>query len=102
MASSRRGTTFGTLASVTRAVIACNRCPRLRAYCRRVAREKKREFRADEDRGRPVPGFGDPRARLLIVGLAPAPHGANRTRRTFTGDTSGDWLSEALHHFACP
>jgi uracil-DNA glycosylase family 4 len=72
----------------------------LRTYCRRIAREKKRAFRNDIYWGRPVPGFGDPAARLLIVGLAPAAHGANRTGRVFTGDGtggSGDFLMSALH-----
>ena len=75
----------------------CEACPRLRAWCRTVAREKKRAHRDEVYWGRPVPGFGDARARLLLVGLAPAAHGANRTGRVFTGDSSGDFLMGALH-----
>ena len=82
------------------AIVACERCARLRDYCRRVGDEKRRAFRNETYWARPVPGFGDPYAHLLIVGLAPAAHGANRTGRVFTGDGvggSGDFLMTALH-----
>jgi uracil-DNA glycosylase family 4 len=86
-----------SLARLTRDVVACERCPRLRSWCREVALQKVKRFRDDEYWGRPVPGFGDPKARLLVVGLAPAAHGGNRTGRVFTGDRSGDFLFSALH-----
>jgi uracil-DNA glycosylase family 4 len=82
---------------VHQSVVHCRRCTRLRTYCTRIATEKKRAHRDEVYWGRPVPGFGDPQARLLIVGLAPAAHGANRTGRVFTGDGSGDFLMAALH-----
>lgn len=89
-----------TLSAVRHAIVTCERCPRLRVYCERIGREKRRAFRDDTYWARPVPGFGDPNARLLILGLAPAAHGANRTGRVFTGDglgASGDFLMAALH-----
>lgn len=88
------------LTLVREQIVTCERCPRLRSYCQRIGREKRRAYRQDTYWARPVPGYGDPNARLLIVGLAPAAHGANRTGRVFTGDGvggSGDFLMAALH-----
>jgi uracil-DNA glycosylase family 4 len=85
------------LAQITADIVACRRCPRLVVWRERVAREKVARFRDETYWGRPVPGFGDPAARILIVGLAPAAHGGNRTGRVFTGDASGDFLFEAMY-----
>jgi len=88
------------LEEVHAGIIACERCPRLRKYCKQIGIEKRRAYRDDTYWARPVPGFGDPDARVLLVGLAPAAHGANRTGRVFTGDGaggSGDFLMSALN-----
>jgi uracil-DNA glycosylase family 4 len=85
-----------SLERVTAEVVACAACPRLVAWRQEVATEKRASFAREEYWGRPVPGFGDPAARLLVAGLAPAAHGGNRTGRVFTGDRSGDWLFAAL------
>ncbi len=89
--------TFDNLNAVNEQVIACRKCPRLVAWREEVARTKRRAFMDWEYWGKPVPAFGDPDARLLIVGLAPAAHGANRTGRVFTGDGSGDFLFPSLY-----
>ena len=90
----------GGLASVHADIVSCERCPRLRTYCQEIARTRRKAFRDEVYWGKPVPGFGDPRARVLLIALAPAAHGANRTGRVFTGDGPGgssDFLMAALH-----
>ncbi|HUO42086.1 MAG TPA: uracil-DNA glycosylase [Methylomirabilota bacterium] len=93
---------FPSLSNLNAEAIACRLCPRLRNYCNEISRTKRRQFRDWDYWGKPLPGFGDPNARLLILGLAPAAHGGNRTGRMFTGDGSAQFLMAALHnsHFA--
>lgn len=88
---------YSSLSALNSAMIACRRCPRLVAYREAVARLRKPKYSSWNYWGRPVPGVGDPRASILLVGLAPAAHGANRTGRMFTGDGSGEFLTTALH-----
>src|SRR5262245_4697637 len=88
---------MSALARLNAEIVACRRCPRLVAWREEVARKKRAAYRDQHYWGRPVPGFGDPKAKLVIVGLAPGAHGANRTGRMFTGDRSGDFLYAGLH-----
>ena len=86
-----------SLPAIRREIVLCQSCPRLRAYCARVAQKKRASFRNEDYWAQPVPGFGDKNSRVLVIGLAPGAHGANRTGRVFTGDKSGDFLINAMH-----
>jgi len=86
-----------SIESLNKKIVSCKKCPRLAAYIRDVAKNKVRRFKDEKYYGKPLPGFGDVNAKLLIVGLAPAAHGGNRTGRMFTGDSSGDWVTKVMH-----
>ena len=88
-----------SLTQLNKKIIQCRKCPRLSLYVRQVAKNKVKRFQSEKYWGKPLPGFGDPNAKLLLVGLAPAAHGGNRTGRMFTGDSSGDWVAKILYKY---
>jgi len=87
-----------SLNQINKTIINCKKCPRLASYIRQVAKNKVKRFQSEKYWGKPLPGLGDPKAELLLVGLAPAAHGGNRTGRMFTGDSSGDWVAKVLYN----
>ena len=86
-----------SLNSLNKKITSCKKCPRLVTYIENISKEKVKRFKNEKYWGKPLPGFGDPKARILIIGLAPAAHGGNRTGRMFTGDSSGDWVAKVLY-----
>ena len=88
-----------SLSQINKEIINCKKCPRLSSYINQVAKNKVKRFQSEEYWGKPLPGFGDPTAQLLLLGLAPAAHGGNRTGRMFTGDSSGDWVAKVLYNY---
>src|SRR6059058_668836 len=97
MATAKESMTAHWLRILNEEIVSCTRCPRLVAYREKIAREKRRAYHDWEYWGKPVPGFGDPNARVVVLGLAPGAHGSNRTGRPFTGDRSGELLYRVLH-----
>src|SRR5215469_5142155 len=97
MSSRSKSVTFPVLQQIGQSIASCERCKRLRDYCRGIGETRRRAYRDQTYWAKPVPGFGDPQARVLILGLAPGAHGANRTGRPFTGDGSGDFMYPVLH-----
>ena len=88
---------YRSISTLNKSIIKCKKCPRLTSYIKEISQKKVKRFKDQKYWGKPLPGFGDTNAKILIVGLAPAAHGGNRTGRMFTGDSSGDWVAKVLY-----